>query len=205
MNHKEIPDGFREDAKGSLVPVSKIKDVDLLRDELVMEIVGKARALREALVQFKNETFGDISAFVDLSAEKYGLTIGGGKGNLTLTSFDGRYKVQRQNSEYIVFDERLQVAKELIDLCIHAWSTGSSDNLRVLVNDAFSVDKAGKINTGRILGLRRLNISDDAWQRAMQAISDAVQVAGSKLYVRVYERVGDSDRYEPIGLDIAGV
>jgi hypothetical protein len=30
-------------------------------------------------------------------------------------------------------------------------------------------------------------------------------VAGSKRYVRFYERVGDSDKYEAIRLDIAAV
>ena len=39
----------------------------------------------------------------------------------------------------------------------------------------------------------------------MQAIGDACQVVGSKSYIRVYQRVGDTDQYEPISLDIAGV
>ena len=46
---------------------------------------------------------------------------------------------------------------------------------------------------------------DERWQRAMQAIGDACQVVGSKSYIRVYQRVGDTDQYEPISLDIAGV
>ena len=37
------------------------------------------------------------------------------KGNVTLTSYDGKYKIQRAIAEYLHFDERLQVAKELID------------------------------------------------------------------------------------------
>lgn len=39
----------------------------------------------------------------------------------------------------------------------------------------------------------------------MQAIGDSVQTAGSKPYLRFYERVGDSDEYRPISLDVAGV
>jgi hypothetical protein len=30
-------------------------------------------------------------------------------------------------------------------------------------------------------------------------------VVGSKSYIRVYERIGDTDQYRPISLDIAGV
>ncbi|MOA60638.1 hypothetical protein D3C78_1855660 [compost metagenome] len=73
------------------------------------------------------------------------------------------------------------------------------------MNDAFRVDQAGNIRTGSVLALRRLQIEDERWQRAMQAIGEAVQVVNTKSYVRVYERVGDSEQYQAIPLDIAGV
>ena len=62
-----------------------------------------------------------------------------------------------------------------------------------------------KINTGRVLALRRLDIRDAKWQKAMQAIGESLQVVGSKEYVRFYERVGDGDQYQPINLDVAAV
>ncbi len=104
-----------------------------------------------------------------------------------------------------MFDERLQAAKQLIDECIQTWTEGSSDEIKALINDAFQVNKEGKINTARVLGLKRLNINDEKWLRAMQAIADSVQVAGSKPYIRIYERIGDTDQYQPISLDVAGV
>ncbi|WP_143413368.1 DUF3164 family protein, partial [Haemophilus aegyptius] len=69
---------------------------------------------------------------------------------------------------------------------------------------AFNVDKEGNLNTSRILGLRRVDIQDERWQNAMQAISESVQVVSSKAYVRLYERVGETDQYVPIALDVAG-
>ena len=200
-----IPEGYKEDAAGRLVPIATIRPIDIARDELVLEIVESARQLSEAIAKFKSSAFGDIAAFVSMSAEEYGVKIGGSKGNVTLLSFDGRYKIQRAIAESLSFDERLQAAKELIDQCITDWSQGSSPEIRALVNDAFQVDQAGKINTGRVLGLRRLDIKDERWLKAMTAISEAVQVVGSKAYVRVYERVGDTGRYQPIPLDVAGV
>ncbi|MBI4804442.1 MAG: DUF3164 family protein [Desulfovibrio sp.] len=193
-----------EDAQGRLVPVGMVKDVDKARHELVLEVVGKAQALRESMAQFRDDAMGDMAAFVQLSAEKYGAKIGGDKGNLTLVSYDGRFKVQRQVSETLVFDERLQAAKALIDECITEWTEGSRDELKALINDAFQVDKEGRINTGRVLGLRRLNISDARWVQAMQAVSDSLRVAGSKTYVRVYERREDG-KYMPIALDLAAM
>ena len=66
------------------------------------------------------------------------------------------------------------------------------------------MDKEGNLNTSRILGLRRVEIQDSRWQNAMQAISESVQVVSSKAYVRLYERVGETDQYVPIALDVAG-
>ena len=55
-----------------------------------------------------------------------------------------------------------------------------------------------------VLGLRRLDIQDARWQMAMRAIGEAVQVVSSKASIRIYERVGDSDEFVPISLDVAG-
>lgn len=199
-----IPEGYRADANGRLVPEAMIKPIDRTRDELVQELVRQAIAMHDALVEFKGRVIADINAFVDLSAEQYGVKFGGKKGNLTLYTFDGRFKVQVAIAEHMVFDERLQAAKHLIDECITDWSQGSRDEIKVLVQSAFDTDKEGKINTGRVLGLRRLDIKDEKWQRAMQAIGESLQVVGSKEYVRFYERVGE-DEYKPISLDVAAV
>ena len=200
-----IPEGYRRDAKGCLVPEAMIKPIDRTRDELVGELSRQARIVSDGLREFKARVFADINAFVDLSAEQYGVKMGGKKGNLTLFSFDGAFKVQVAIAEHMVFDERLQAAKHLIDECIIDWSQGSRDEIKVLVQSAFQTDKEGKINTGRVLALRRLDIRDEKWQKAMLAIGESLQVVGSKEYVRFYERIGNTDQYQPISLDVAAV
>ncbi|MCB6182341.1 DUF3164 family protein [Leeia sp. TBRC 13508] len=201
----EVPAGYRKDARGALVPEQLIKPVDLARDVLVQEIVQKAREMNEIMAKFKASIFGDIEAFVEMSAEEYGVKLGGQKGNLSLMSFDGRLKVNRAVQERINFDERLQAAKALIDECLHDWTEGASPELQALIGAAFATNKEGEINTGRVLALRRYEITDERWIRAMNAISEAVQVVGSKSYIRVYERIGESGEYLPIALDMAGV
>lgn len=205
MEQTQIPAGYRKDARGNLVPETMIKPIDKTRDELVMQIVERARSVSTVLSDFKQSAFGDIDAFVDLSVEQYGAKLGGKKGNVSLLSFDGKYKVVRANQEHQAFDERLQAAKALVDECLSDWTTDARPELKTLINRAFEVDQEGRINTGRILELRRYNFTDERWQRAMAAISDSLQVVGSKSYVRIYERVGDTDKYMPIPLDVAGV
>ena len=193
------------DAEGRFVPVKLIKPVDLMRHDLVMDMVAPAKALSSALSAFKREALDDVQAFLELSAERYGTTFGGGKGNVSLFSFDGRYKVERTMADQLVFDERLQVAKRLVDECVRDWGASSGPEIQVLLDDAFQVDRAGKISARRVLRLRQLDITDPKWLQAMQAISDSVRVASTKSYVRFYERVADSETFRPILLDFAAV
>lgn len=201
----QVPDGYKEDGTGALRPVDTIKKIDLLRDDLVMEIVNKAKVKRDELITLKAEIYGDIESFVDLSSEQYGVKRGGKKGNVTLTSFDGKYKIIKANADNVVFDERLQAAKALIDECLAEWSKGAHPGLVTIVNDAFRTDTKGELRTNRVLALRRHDINDIRWKNAMDAIADSLQVVGSKTYIRVYERIGQTDRYKQIPLDIAAV
>jgi hypothetical protein len=205
MTKQHIPDGFVQDARGRLVPQSMVKPVDQLRDQTVQALVDHAKRLQAQLTEFKTRAFADIAAFVEASHEQYGVKAGGSKGNITLITFDGRYKVVRQIAEHIQFDERLQAAKELIDECIREWTQGSSDEIKALINEAFQVDKEGNVNTGRILGLRRLAIEHPKWTTAMRAIVDSIRVTGSKPYVRLYERDDETEEYRPISLDLAAI
>ena len=210
MNETEktaVPAGYMQDSQGRMVPINMIKPIDLARNDLVMEIVDAAREQSAALAEFKQHVYGKISAFVELSAEKYGVTPRGAregaKGNITLMSFDGRYKVQRAVADNLAFDERMQAAKVLIIECVHEWGEGSRPEIMALVNAAFDVDKEGKINTGRVLGLKRLNIDHPKWLQAMQAIQESIQTVSTKSYVRVSERVGETGQYRAIPLDVA--
>lgn len=198
-----IPEGYRADAQGRLVPVTHIKQVDLLRDTTVAELIAEAKALNAALAAFRVKAHATIGAFSELSAEKYGAKVGGKKGNLTLVSFDGRYKIVRSISHQLVFDERIQAAKTLVDECLKEWAEGARPEIHTLINDAFKVDQAGKIDTQNVLRLRTLDIKDERWLRAMEAISDSLKVASSRSYLRFYERVGETCTEVAIPLDLA--
>ena len=197
--------GYWTDANGNLVPESKVKQIDQVRNQLVYDLCRMAEVESLALSTFKLSSMAEVSAFVALSLEQYGVRTGGEKGNVTLVSYDGKYKLVRQMQDKIVFGEQLMAAKELIDECVHIWAQGANDNIKALVNHAFQTDKEGKINTGRVLSLRRLDIKDEKWQQAMQAIADSMQTASTKPYVRFYKRDDSTMAYVPINLDLAAV
>ncbi len=196
----EIPEGYMEDAAGRLVPVENISERDLLCDDLVRLLAANAARLAGLVAAFKAGAFEDLDAFIELSNEKYGVKTGGAKGNAALTSFDGRLKIMVAVDEGIAFGEQLQAARALIEECIREWSDGARPELCTLINDAFRAAKNGKLSTARVLGLLRLEIAHPKWKLAMQALSEAVQVTGSKRYVRFYRRNGSGDGYEQIAL-----
>ncbi|KJZ05988.1 sulfate transporter, partial [Marinomonas sp. S3726] len=100
-----VPDGYRKDAKGHLVPEANITEQDLLRDQLVADLTKSAEALHKALADFKAVALRDIDDLVSIVGERYNVKLGGTKGNVSLTSFDGKYKVQRQFREVVAFTE----------------------------------------------------------------------------------------------------
>lgn len=200
-------DGYREDASGRMVPEDTIKPIDALRDDLVMRIVQRAQELSERLQAFKQDTLSEIAAFIETSAQEYGVELGGKKGNVQLTSFDGKYRIMRANHDSMTFDERLLAAKELIDECLRDWSgrPGVPRGLVVIADRAFRRNAAGEISVSRVLDLRSHDIDDERWKKAMEIITDSIRVQASITYLRLYKRAGRTDQYDQLPLDIAKV
>lgn len=182
-----------KDSEGRLVPAALVKPVDKMKDELVRGLLPRAREIRDIMVGFKADAMSEMFAAKDLIFEQYGAKIGGKKGNFSVSSYDGTLEVEVSVADRITFGPELQAAKALIDECIASWSPGANDNMVALVDHAFQVNKSGRIDTGRVLGLRKLEMKDEKgnpdakWQTAMQAISDAVKVHGTATYIRFYE------------------
>ena len=201
----DIPAGYLENARGDLVPESKVSELDKLKTQVVTDLCEMAQAQSQGLREFKLKAFSDMAALATLCLEKYGVQVGGEKGNATFSSFDGRYQVKRQMQDHIVFGVEITAAKALIDECVREWSRGASDNIAALVAHAFQTDKQGQINVGRVLSLRQLVIDDPKWKRAMDALADSMHTQGTKAYVRFFKRNDTTGAMEPIVLDVAAV
>lgn len=181
-------------AQGHHIPAGLVSDADKMKDELVKRLHAKADGVRDLMSALKTECFQDLQTARDLIFEKYGAKIGGAKGNFTMTSFDGKLSIEVKVTDRISFGTELQAAKALIDEFISDNAADANDNIRALVEHAFQVNTAGRLDTGRILGLRKLQMKDrdgnpDAkWAAAMLAISDAVQVHGTATYLLFKEQ-----------------
>jgi hypothetical protein len=205
MSEINIPEGFVRNAKGHLIPLAQVREQDMLRDQVARELSTEAKALYLALKNFKKKSLGDIADLISIAAERYSAQMGGKKGNVTIATYDGKFKVQRSYAEQLTFTEEMEVAKVLVYGCIRAWSKGADSHLLAIVERTFSPNRNGQIKTSDVLDLLRLEIDDDNWKAAMAAVKDSILVSGTAVYIRVYERIGDSDNYKAIPLDLAVV
>lgn len=205
MSDTDIQQGYMRNAMGHLVPEGQVRDQDKLRDQVARELADAAKTLSLALKDFKKKSLGDVADLISIAGERYGVQMGGKKGNVTIATYDGQYKVQRSYADRLTFTEEMEVAKVLVYDCIRAWSKGADTHLMAIVDRVFSPNRSGQIKTSDVLDLLRLEIDDDNWKAAMKAVKDSIMVSGSAVYIRVYERIGDSDNYKAIPLDLAVV
>ncbi|MFJ5239507.1 DUF3164 family protein [Pseudomonas neuropathica] len=200
-----IPAGFVRNAVGHLVPVDQVREQDKLRDQVAIGLSQEAKALSLALKNFKKKALGDVADLISIAGERYGVQMGGKKGNVTIATYDGKFKVVRSYADRLAFTEEMEVAKVLVYDCIKAWSKGADNHLMAIVDRVFSPNRNGQIKTSDVLDLLRLEIDDNGWKSAMQAVRDSILVSGSSVYIRVYERINGTDEYRAIPLDLAAV
>lgn len=198
-----VPEGYMRDGRGRLVPEANVRPSDKLQDDLVRRLHAQGEPVRKFMLEFKRTCFTEVHAFLELVAEQYATKIGGEKGNVTLTSYDGTLRVTVAVGNCISFGPEIQSAKAIIDECLKEWTKGGNPNLEAIVMDAFDVGQQGKLQAGKILGLRRLNIEDERWQRAMDAISDSVRLDVTKDYVRLHRRGNVEGKWELVPFDMA--
>ncbi|HDZ9236829.1 TPA: DUF3164 family protein [Vibrio cholerae] len=201
----KAPQGWKLDRKGRLVQEANIDPYDIEMDAFVMKHVKKALEIQALLRDFKKEVYEDCCAFQELIAEKYDTKIGGSKGGVSFTSFDGKKQIRICVQDRLVLGPELKVAEKLLKECGNEWAQDSRREVKPFIDDAFETDKEGSISVSKVLGFRRKykNISDDPrWVNSMEAIGDAIQVVGSKTYLNFKER-NSEEKYINIPLDIA--
>lgn len=194
---------FWRDSRGNLTPQGNVKAQDKLQDEVVRTVMGYAVALSDQIARFKGHTFEDLNGLQALFDQEYGGKMGGKKGNASFMSYDGLLKVQVQIADQIDFGPELQSAKKLIDECLFDFSQGSHEAIVALINRVFAVESQGRINRADLFSLLRLEVNDERWNRAMDAIRDSVRITGSKQYVRFYQRACLEDAFTAVTIDIA--
>ena len=200
----DVPEGYRSDAKGRLVPERLVRPADLIEDQTARRILAYGVDLADQIARFRAHSYADVGALLELLADQYG----GGRrpgrrGNYSISSYDGRSRVVIQVADRQTFGPELQIARTLIDECIAEWSDGARDEIRALVQHAFQPDQEGRVNREAVFRLRRLSIDDDRWRQAQRAIDDSIRIAGTRVYLRLYVRAAPEAPWQGVPIDIA--
>ena len=194
-----VPEGHIRDAQGKLVHTSLISDADALRDTIVHGTVARALGAAEAVNGFFADILGELEAFCELSAERYGTRFGETE-SYTMTSYDGRLKVAVDCDATLTVNETINTAKKLLDECIADWTKGGKPQAVALVQDTFRQGKFGRISIARLLALLRHKNAeafrgDERFQQVCKAIESSLQTTGKKRYIRFYHRRTPADKW----------
>ena len=189
------------DGKGDYIPIKYIPKLDKDKDRIVFKLAAKALKLRDQLEKLKQEVLDDIDKYLSSAEQFYGVTERTEVGNKTLTDFANTLKVEIDVKKKLAFDEKLGMARTLIDECIEEWSEGSNIKLVAIAEQAFKTDSKGMLDRDKILGLFKLEIKDKKWQLAMKIIKDSLTVVSKKSYIRFQTKT--NGKWNTIYLDIA--
>ena len=199
------PKGYRRNHRGDLVRECNVTPTDRDMDATVRHIHFFGRALSAQMWRFREHSRDDIADLADRIITQYGGKPGGRKGNITLTSFDGRLRVQLAIAEEIEVGPEVVAAQALVEECVAEWSERANLKLRALVEQAFKPTAEGRIPATQLLRLRRVVIDDERWNSAKAAISEALRPVGKAEYVRLYHRASPEQPWKQLSLHLATV
>jgi len=195
---------YWENSSGNLVPEEMVKPYEQLKDGIVQAISEKIKKMKKEMEEIKNETMSDIDTFMEIAAEEYKVNLGGKKGNVTLTSYDGSIKIVIANSTNQEFNEKINFAKALIDEYLTELTKDSAIELKTIISSAFKI-RQGKLDVRRILELRSYDIKDSKWKRAMELINESLEITNSNRCFRLYVRNKSGNSYDRVNMDFATV
>jgi len=175
------------DDKGRPIPEEYVKPIDKKRDKLVESIIKRVAKLSTKLADEKVEIVAAVEKYLKELA-KDSKVREGWKGNILLYNFSQNLCIERRINESISFDERLQMVKTTIDKWLAERLKNIDEVIAKLISQAFSVDKQGRINTTMLLKLKKLDIKDKEWVKAMEMLDESIFVKSSKMALRFRSR-----------------
>ncbi len=191
-------------AMGDVVPVKYVPKYDKARDAVVRKIHARFVKERTALEELVKACLKDIDS---LKVFKDNGVMGGEKGNVSLTSFDGLITIQVQQNYCIRLDERVVKARELMFDYAKGLAEKVEGNdgaaLFEIIKGAFEANKAGALPYAKVLGLLRLNINAPLWVEAKQLLTDSITTDKGKRYLRCFVKTDRQHDGALVKLDLA--
>lgn len=192
------------DHHGNEIPAAYIHKIDKQKDAAAKKLHAKAVKLSKALQEFKNEALTQCDALYEQMLQENKVTIReNARGGYSIMTIDKAIKIEITISETISFNEKIDFAQSKIKEYLAEKTQGVDNDLQLLVNEAFKTRK-GQLDTKRVIGLLKLNITHRLWVEAMELIKQSIEQNNTKRYMRIWERESDNS-YTNIKLDFASI
>jgi len=217
-----MPQKTYTDPAGDQVKAQYVPAYDKLRDAIATRIAKRWQDEELRLRKIKADTVADIDNLLDAAAKAADVTLGGERGNCQFRSFDGLITVGRDRQYHSEYDERLQMAQQLIAEAIAdindqvkrlvaESSEKAADlldqvqNLTEISTRAFTPRRNGKLDNRRIRELRTYKVNHPKWVKAMELLSESERTVAYRDYIRVAIRHDRAAKPTPVILDIANL
>lgn len=193
------------DALGQIVPSKYVKPYDKLRDKIARHIEREWRFTELRLAALKEETIELVEKLQSAAAKAADVDpLGGKEGYIQFRSFDGLITIRVDNAKRTEFDERLQLAQDLIMEAVKEIARDEDNaDLVEIATRAFQPRKSGNLDMQRIRELKTYNVKHPKWIKAIKIINECERVIGHKRYIRVAAKPDRDSEPVNICLDIA--
>jgi hypothetical protein len=191
------------DSRGNEIPAKYVPEHEKKRDLFVEKIMEKVEKLENTMRVLKGEIQHQIQLYIEELAADNKVS-DNWKGNLMLTNFSGTQQIEVDIHDLIRYDERLVVAKQLIDNYLMEKCAGQ-DELRLIVSQAFNIDKKGNVNQYMLKRLCKLDIKNPEWQKAITLIKEAECVNTSKQYIMFKQRENPKAAWDTLNLNFSSI
>jgi len=203
-NKPQAPTGFMFDPSSNLIRIENIDDHQLQEDTLVSKLFPRVKTLHQQLLQFKQQVIEEFEAHISDCIKLHGiLRYSKIKGNLSLYSFNGRYKVERSIRDKIEVNSTIEAARQHFDIYIKAIEAKADGDIKVLISRAFNSTN-GKISTSRLTDLLNAKINHPEFKKAATLLKESLFKCGDVVYYRFYER-DDSGNYQAVSLQFSAL
>lgn len=199
------PENLIRRPDGSYVDLAELEPRKQLAHDLVGVLFAVAEEESSRLIALKSRALREIRAYRDMMMDDYGIQVGGAEGGITLRSVCGTMMVKLDINKQTSFGPELNAAKALLDEWMESRLEGSTEEIRAILEDVFKPNKKGRLDTARILGLRKHKFTQPLWLQAMDAIEDAIIRDNATTYIRFYRVDTDRKAETLLPLDLAKV
>lgn len=193
------------DSAGNEIPAKYVPAHEKRRDLVVEKVFKKAKDLEDKMKKVKEQINEELKNYVKLLTSENKVSENW-KGNMQLSDFSGTIQVDLDIKDVVEFDERLNIAKGLIDEYLSEKCDASgNEELKMIVQQAFNIDKKGLVNHYMLKRLCKLKIKHKTWIKAVELIKESEKVTNTREYVVFRHRATPRDKWNTINLNFSSI